>query len=273
MSRRNRSRKAIRSNYNRKINSNHLWGLVFGLVIVIFGIIVYFAFSSKESTEIDVVTLCPMNAELTEAHTIFMIDATDKVTERYTKRLKQHIAKIERSMKKYDKLTILVLSDSEDNYIEEKFSMCSPGRGKDIDPLVGSVKIAEAKWKKTFHLPLEKLLGELENLREAKKTPLINGIKQIMCRLDFDMEVRDRKLFLVSDMMHSTNEFSNYKVKTSKKLLESSFIKEHDFDFSGVDVEVELIKREKLKPYQTREFKTFWESFFEENGANSIRFY
>jgi hypothetical protein len=279
MSRKNRSHKTKRANYKNRGNhksktkSNFIWNVVFTSVLLIFGGIGYIAFSVKPSAEVDIHTFCPTDTTLTKSHTIFMVDATDKISQRYTKRLQKHIGITEREMKKYDRLTVLVLSDEEDNYVEEKFSMCSSGRGKEIDPLLGSPKIVERKWKKTFHMPLQKLLGELENLPEAKKTPLLDGISQVVSRLDFDSTVKHRKLFILSDMMHSTKEFSNYGTRTTKKLLESNFIQNFDFDFMGIDVEVELIKRTKLKKYQTRVFKNFWKSFFEEYGASSVRLY
>jgi hypothetical protein len=71
--------------------------------------------------------------------------------------------------------------------------------------------------------------------------------------------------------MHSTKEFSNYKSRCSTKLLKQEFIQRFDFDFTNIDIEIELIKREKLKRYQTREFKNFWKSFFEENNAQSVK--
>lgn len=272
MSRRNRMNKSRRINYKRKSRrlDNLFWIAGIFVLLSLVGFAGYSLMQANQEIEIDQTTLCPIDSHLINNHTIFMIDATDKLPKRYAVKAKKYISRIEREMNKFDRLTVVVLSDAEDNFVNEKFSMCSPGRGKDIDPMFGSKKLVEFKWKKTFHTPLKNLLNELSSLSEAKRTPLFEALSEVTSRLDFDDTVSNRKLFILSDMMHYTKEFSCYKGNCGTKMLNRAYIQDFDFDFSGIDIEIELIRREKLRRHQTQKFKTFWQKFFESYGAESV---
>ena len=262
------SRKKFKSNFKKKKGS-----IPKAPILMILGVLLFFVAagvalynSQKNKIEIDKNSFCPLEKEYINHQYTILIDATDKLPKLYSQKIKELIKDIELDMKKYDKLSIYILNDSEDNYLIEKFSMCNPGRGRDINPLIGSQKIAEYQWRKNFHKPLDKLLNDLESLSEAKRTPLLDGLEQLMTKFKLS-KVKNQTLYIVSDLMEYTKSFSMYMHGVSTAGFDSKYFDTYDIDFDNLELHVILVKRDKLKKFQTRKFKSFWKNFFKQKGT------
>ena len=266
-------KKKFKSNFKKKKES-----LPKAPILMIIGVFLFFTLagsalykSEKNKIEIDKSTFCPIEKEYINHQYTILIDATDRLPKFYSQKIKEITKDIEHSMQKYDKLSIYILNDDEDNYLIEKFSMCNPGRGRDINPLIGSQKIAEHQWKKNFHQPLAKLLDELENLHEAKKTPLLDSLEQLISKFKIS-KIENQTLYLVSDLMEYTKSFSMYMHGVSTDGFDSSYFDNYDVDFDNIEIHIILVKRDKLKKFQTREFKKFWKNFFKQKKANTVMY-
>jgi len=133
------------------------------------------------------------------------------------------------------------------------------------------MKKKKALWDKKFGKPLELALKRLEFLPEANSTPLLESIYTIATRFDFGKQVDDRKLVIISDLLHFTKNLSLYSAKVRfSKVIHSTYFEAIAPNLGGIDARVLHLRRPKNSTFQRMPHKNFWDEYFINQNAKSF---
>lgn len=220
------------------------------------------------------------------AHTIILIDTTDRLPEDYNKQLVQFVEKTREEIGVHEKITILHLKhappDDADTklILHEKLSICSPGTPEEMKDTSVARRKARNLYHGRFEVHLREFIEILTSLPEAPNTPLLAALKQITQRPDFGLEIPNRRLAIFSDFLQYTNEISHYCRNSwcieSPATLQS---KGEEFaDFTGIHVVLSYIYREPEEgaiahESQTKKHRRFWQDYFKLTNAASTAWF
>lgn len=269
MSRR-RSRRAQRA---RKKN---LGGYIL-IAVVAVALVAAFAvqsMKSKEAAQFDKITFCPKDG----AHSVtaIMIDQTDALSAIQQASLRNELQKVQDEIPTHGKLEIYAVGNTVSKTLAPVFSMCNPGRGKDINPLFGNPQRVERQWKEAFAKPIDDILSALLNAPDAKESPILESIQSITVTAFNNpaSERAERRLIVASDMIHYTPQLSLYHLPSDfASLRETDYIKKMHSDLRDVKVELLMFRRSNGAKVQNQEFIQFWDDFFKDQGASLERVY
>lgn len=265
---RRRSRRAQRA------QKKNLWGyiLIAAVVTVLIAAFIIQSIKSREVTQFDKTTFCLKDG----AHsiTVIMIDQTDALSPIQQASLRNQLQKVQNEVPKNGKLEVYAVGNTVTKALKPVFTMCNPGRGKDIDPLFGNKQRVEHQWKEAFDKPLEDILNSLLSAPSAKESPILESIQSIAIT-SFNnpgSEDAERRLVIASDMLHYTHQFSLYQPDQNFQIAkETDYFQNLHADLRDVKIEI-LLFRSATK-LQNQNFIQFWEAFFEDQGAFVERIY
>lgn len=209
---------------------------------------------------------CPTNRDLAE-NTIYLIDGTDQLPPAATGYLERDIARHAQEMPQFGKLTVLKLGGDADSLdLKVLFSACNRGRGDDFNPLTVNQKRQDTLRESEFVSPLSESIKALGSLEEGDRSPIIEALREIGRRQDME-GAYPKDLIIVSDMMHHTQDFSQY---TLGYTFESVAVKS-EFSIvsklTAVDVKVIYVLRRRLSGLQSQRHRDFWSDYLEGSGA------
>lgn len=243
--------------------------MLIGGVVVFGGLFAAYVFSGEDVTLGD--DMCPEGLAV-DAHTIILVDATDNIKTGDLNLLRQRVTGIGDELDMYAKFSMFELSgdDTGQPRLTEVFSLCNPGRSDQVDTRSNSKRRARYRFKERFQEPLETSLETLAGLQEGQSTPLLESLQRLTLRPDFDSDVANRELLIVSDLLHHTPEFSQYASNYSYDTLRDASTPAIVSDLRGVDVEVFYVRRDGLSGLQSVKHRSFWKDYFTSSGATMI---
>jgi hypothetical protein len=249
-----------------------------GLVIFAFiGALIVAAVTAKmmlQSGQVrtDPDTLCPTRS--TYAHTVVLIDKTDPLSEGQRRAFRSLIKEIREILEIREKLSIFVLDDTNYSAPAAAFALCNPGTGADANELTQNPRKIHRNYLARFGAPLDRVIDDLSLGEEARTSPIMEMIQSVSFVSDFDATFAPRRLFIVSDMMQNTPEYSHYrsggkrsKVLDFDRFRQSPRMAAVATNLDRVDVRIVYLIRPRTGALQTREHILFWEQFFAEAGA------
>jgi hypothetical protein len=248
-----------------KENKNKVGYIIIGICTIVIGALTISAAALKEGV-CDPDTLCLGNVS---AHTIVVLDQTDVLNINHQRFILNYINKEKDKLGKHEKFSIFSLT--ENTYInpEPIFSKCNPGNGKDANQLYQNPKKIKKKFEGLFSKPLKDNLSNAMDGMTSSRSPLFEIIRELSYRDDFSEVVNKRTLIIISDMMHHTKEYSQYKNDQNyQKFSDSSYAEEVAVDLNSVEVRIVYLLREKLENLQGSQHLSFWEGYFKNTGAD-----
>jgi len=212
-------------------------------------------------------TFCP-DGEL-NAHTIVLIDVSDSFTETQKKAIHNFVKGIRGRLKRYEKLSIFTLIN--DNYIASipKFSKCNPGSGKEANELYQNPKKIQTKFDDFFKSPLTDILSNIVKGAGAERSPILEMIHDLSLREDFSFNIKERKLFLVSDMLQHMKQYSHYRRNSMDygEFKKTKYSQGVTANLTNVSARILYIWRPELGALQNNRHILFWENYFRDMGA------
>lgn len=218
---------------------------------------------------IDSATLCP--ADGPRGHYVVLVDRTDPMTFVQRKAFKTVFDElVQKRLPEGYLLTVFSLDENFEESADPLVELCNPGTGDDKSEFTANVRKIKRQYQERFIAPLHAQVDEMLPDKPAKSSPIlemiqlasINGFRRH--RVD-----GERRLIIVSDMMHNTPQFTMYR-------------RDVDFDaFSGSStgrrllaelhgVRIELHYLMNAPQFQTRRHIGFWERYFDNAGARLV---
>lgn len=224
----------------------------------------------KPTGEIDPFN-CPAD-RLAPAHTVLIIDATDRLEPNQAARLVDTAEAAARALPRHGRFTILLVQPDSPWEPEQVISLCSPGRGSEADPLTETGALYERAWREQFLAPLQTAAGRLTSIPASEESPILQSLASVASRRDFAAEATGRRLIYVGDgLQHTAGGYSHYRSGDPTQAYRASQLaSELDPEFSGAVIEVEYLRRPVAAGVQGANHKAFWRWWFAEHGASDV---
>jgi len=238
-----------------------------GLIFFSLGILSIYL--SRERVDSD--TLCLLNEPIT-GHTAILIDRTDPLNSKQTRWLKKEIIRIKVDLKTNEKLSIFLITNASDSFLRPIFSLCSPGSGKDANPLYENPKRIRKKFEAKFGKPLETALDPLTKGTSYQESAIFETIKNLTDESDFSQKINNRKIIIVSDMLQNVAAFSHYKNKTFRDLVGTEYYQKIKPNLNSVSMKIYYMANNypNARMLQGPKHIKFWKTFFKSAGADQI---
>ncbi|MEQ1617792.1 MAG: hypothetical protein ABL883_05560 [Terricaulis sp.] len=243
--------------------------LIFAVMCVLAGLAAAAYLARPPPT--DATTLCRTDAELA-AHTIVLVDATDKLEPRHRRKLRAVLDQERARLAQYDRLTIMRLNVRRPQEPVVLFSKCLPRPPEQINPLFENARRAKARWDESFADALDRALRSAQSGAGARASPILAGLRAAAADPDFGAELPRRRLVLVSDLLeHDPEGFSLY-VSGADYLAWRAAAPFGPPDLSGVAVRVVPLDRPEHAERQAFVLERFWPDYFDHSGAERADF-
>lgn len=217
---------------------------------------------------IDSNTWCPKEGAYSV--TVVLIDRTDAISSLQRADIETQIRDIVVDVPRFGALELYSVGPVEIEPLRPEFKMCNPGRGTEIDPLIGAPELVERRWRTGFEAPLSRVLDELLESGEAATSPIMESIQSLGVTA-FSGKPREdipKQLIVVSDMLQHTSGFSQYREATPFSSLRiTPYYRTVRARLDGVNVELLYLRRDTAKNVQTKGHIEFWQEYFADQGA------
>lgn len=185
-------------------------GLLFFVALVIGGVFAARIMLTGSKPKLDA-DYCPKSGP-TQVIAI-LIDRTDLLNPSQQERIRQELDVIREGVPVGGAIDVYSIGPTDEELLTPEFRLCNPGRGKDVNALVGLPKFAEKRWRETFAKPLQKLFDEMVNGGESANSPIMESIQSVALTAFGGSKRKEaaKKLVIVSDMLQHTDSMSFYR--------------------------------------------------------------
>lgn len=245
---------------------------IFNLLVVVgvLGAISYAALVLQPA-EYDPETLCLVGE--TPPHTIVMIDRTEvRYSPDQARRINEVILDARQSLDIGERLSLFELNHRGEVRNTNRFSVCNPGRGDQINPLYRNPNRVQMRYEALFDRPLDRALDGLLDLIVSPVTPLAESLAELGTREDFDRTIPRRRIVIISDMLQNTQLFSVYgyarpdlagRLPDPRDIV-SELEGRYGRSLAGVEVEILFVAQDHdgWTPQQRAAIRAHWEEIF-----------
>lgn len=217
----------------------------------------------------DAETLCRTDAPIA-AHTIVLVDATDRLEARHRRKLNAVLAQERARLSQYDRLTIMRINVRRPQEPSILFSKCLPRPPEQTNPLFENARVTQQRWDEDFAQALERALRSAGSSGPARASPIVAGVRAVAADPDFGPEISRRRLVLMSDLLeHDPQGFSLY-VSEADYAAWRAGAPQGPPDLSRVDLRVVPIDRPDNAAQQNAALDRFWPAFFDAADVQSV---
>lgn len=228
-----------------------------------------YAIVKVQPPEYDEMTLC-IDGD-TPAHTAIILDKTDEYSPEQAELIAALVRRESDRLDVGERFTLFELDARGEIDPRGRFSLCNPGRGSQVNPLFRNPEKIEARYNELFEGPLEAVVADLVEPKEAPASPILEAIARLALTENFGRDVEERHLIVVSDMLQNSTIFSAYSSAPLPPAEEIAEAVEDRFgsDLRGVELEVRLIPREGRMDQQRGPLRELWEEVLDELGVDA----
>jgi hypothetical protein len=214
--------------------------------------------------DLDAATLCPINRPL-EGHTVVIVDRTDRWTPAMGAALIQLVENAQRDTDRYEKFSIVSL-DAEQS-VHPLFSVCNPGEPTFWSDLYRGRRYTTRDFEQRFVGAADRVVEQVSEPSEARTSPIVEYVHRWLGSDDFNANVRQRRLILVSDMRQNSALYSIYTARDGEGLGD---ILQRQFGeaVEGVAFDVYFVAHGRDHNVTEDEVRTAWDNAFSRIGAN-----
>lgn len=250
---------------------------LFNLLIIVgvLGAISYAAFVLKPA-EYDSQTLCL--ADSVPPHRVVVIDKTDLYSPAQANMIGNLILQERDALDVGERLSLYELNQTGQLRNTNRFSLCNPGAGAQVNPLYRNPTRIQARYEALFADPLDRALADLVEPKDAPSSPIIEALARLGQDPSFDRNVPARRIVLVSDMLQNSETFSVYgrnRVDLARRLPPSASVaatirETYGDTLRGVTLEIRLIPRDGWERDQHTELRAYWDAVFSQLGIYAV---
>jgi len=261
------SRAKARARQN-EIRNYAFAAFLFAVVLAAIGGWIYWKNTTK-TTSYDPLTMCPTTGA--RGHIVLLIDTTDPFTFTQKETFVSLIREIvERRTPEGYLLSIFMLGEDYKENAKPVVELCNPGTGLDKSVWTDDVKGLRRAYEEQFVAPMTKQAEGLSSTASAKASPIFEMV-QLAGINAFERHAipGERRLVVVSDMLHNTPEFSMYTDQPDyTRFASSDYGKKAQAALEGVKVELHYLMN--TPRLQNRANSVFWELYFDKAGARLV---
>lgn len=217
----------------------------------------------------DAETLCRTDQGV-EAHTIVLVDSTDRLEPRHRRKLRAVLAQERARLSQYDRLTVMRLNTRRPQEPAILFSKCLPQPPESANPLFQSARVTQERWDADFAEALDRALRSAQSGQTQRSSPILAGIRAVAADPDFGAEIPQRRLVLVSDLLeHDPEGFSHY-------VSDANYASWRDGSPTGppdlalVDMRIVPLDRPEHAARQAFAMEHFWPAFFDAAHVQTV---
>lgn len=203
-----------------------------------------------------------------------LIDRTDLLNPSQQQRIRQELEVIREGVPVGGAIDVYSIGLTDEELLTPEFRLCNPGRGEDVNALVGLPKFAEKRWRETFAEPLQKLFDEMVNGGESANSPIMESIQSVALTAFSGSKRKEaaKKLVIVSDMLQHTDSMSFYrKVPVFENFRKTEYYRKVRADLTGVRCEILYVRRETKRHIQGAAHINFWQLYFADQNGEITR--
>jgi len=208
-------------------------------------------------------TLCPTNLPLT-GHTLVIVDRTDRWNPTVGETLAELIESAQRETGRYEKFSIVALDSSMTT--RPIFSVCNPGEPTFWSDLYRGRRYTSRDFEERFVGAAERIVAEVREPAEASTSPIVEYVHRWLGSDDFNGDVRNRRMILVSDMRQNSALYSMY--STPEDRLGDVVERQFGPSAEGVAFDVYFVAHGRDHNVTEDEVRTAWDQAFGRIGAD-----
>lgn len=258
----------------RRGRSNSSAGVI--LIVLVCAVFVLlggtYVYKRQNHVAIHPETYCPVAGP--KGVTVLLIDRTDSFNAIQRAALSAEFQSLIASLKKYERLDLYTISPDNPVVLQPEFSLCNPGQGSDLNPLIANPERAMRRWSEAFDKPLDHTLDAALEQTTASRSPILESIQSISITAYRDRLIlgKPKRLIVVSDMLQHSDALSHYGQGANfTSFAASDRYRQVQTDLSGVDIEVLYIHRPTSRSRQGQSHVEFWQRFFHDQGGRLLR--
>lgn len=223
----------------------------------------------------DAITLCPIGVPL-PGHTAVILDKTDVYTADQSRLIENVITRTRNRLEVGERFSIFELDAAGEFDPRGELSLCNPGRGDQVNPLFRNPQQIEARYRALFDEPLQAILADLVEPKEAPKSPILEAIARLAQTEAFGAGVDNREIVIVSDMLQNSDLFTAYGGRGAlpdsvppADVLSGQVARRFGTALDGVALEIRLIPRPGFGDLQRGALKEYWDDVFADLGVTA----
>ena len=214
-------------------------------------------------------TLCRTDAPLA-AHTIVLVDATDRLEPRHRRKLRAVLAQERARLSQYDRLTIMRINVRRPQEPAILFSKCLPRPPEQTNPLFENARMTQARWDEDFAGALDTALRSASSSGPARASPIVAALRAVAADPDYESSIPRRRLVLVSDLLaHDPQGFSLY-VSGANYAAWRAQTPNGPPNFGRVALRIVPIDRPDQAERQSAALDNFWTAFFDAADVQTV---
>jgi len=244
--------------------------LLAGVLLALFGIVVLIApagsawWLQSKHVEIDEATLCPKDGP--RAVYVLLFDQTDPITEQQGEQIKQYVNRLSDSAITGQRFDLYTVDGDTQRLLMPVLQICSPGNGKNANPIYENPEMIERIFKTRFKDVLQRTVDQLLEASSKPYSPIIESMKAAAIESfgPFQQTKIPLGLTVILDMVQNTPLNNHFRALPNfKELGRSSSWRSLQPDLRAANVEILYLLRPTAVrgavPIQNRGHQSFWE--------------
>lgn len=219
-------------------------------------------------SEVPTDLLCPASRG-PSAHVILLVDKTDPLTFTQGKAFNQILEDFTKGKyaREGELLSVFVLGEDFRDTADPIFEKCNPGDGSSRSKVTENPELWRRKYQNEYVKPLMDLEQQMRALESSKWSPILEMLQVVALRFaKYDVQGR-RSLFVVSDMLHNTPDYSLYRDPIDYSVLKGKpFFARKRSKLDAVGTNIFFLMNS--PPLQTRKLSKFWEDYVKDMGGS-----
>jgi len=247
----------------RRGKKKTLWGVILIIFCAIFiaGVFMARIYLGRHLVEVDPETNCPLAGS--PYYVAIVFDKTDSYNDIQKQYLKRYFNKFKETLPVHAQISIFVIDDEKKEIIKPNFIICNPESGNEANDLYENPKLIKKRWEEKYEKPLDHEIEGFLSPHTAQESPIFE-IFQIVALSGFPQDISDKpkKLIMISDMLHQTDEWSHYRGDIDFNVLKKTpYYQKVRTDLQGAEVEILYVRRDNAEQLQTKRHALFWADY------------
>jgi len=250
----------------RNLSKKDKQGLVLiaiSMLILLVLIISLLVVSTSKDRQYDKVTLCNEHINR-ESNNIFIFDISDPLSVHQKEFLINRFKAIIDASNINDKFSLFTLDNESKGISSPISSVCMPKRPENTNLLTENSDFIKENFQNKFYLPMEKSLSLASIDNTMSSSPIFEAISDIKSLGYLDKNAQINNIYLISDMLQNTNQYSVY---SSKEKAISSL---PNISMPNTQFIVYWLDRTSNRKYQTARLAKEWAKYFDSIASLSL---
>ena len=238
-----------------------------GLFVLVISYGVSLLFSRVER---DPTTLCRLDNRFLR-ETAILLDETDGYSRGQAASIARYLENMLANSLVDEKFTFYSLGPSVNSFFQD-FYACNPGSELDQSDLSPEQRIQYREWDADFLARLTVYVDALIDRSAADNSPIMEMIQYVANQNPYADDETEKRLILVSNLIHNTAEFSHYRDTSNFGAVSGDQnLSRLLAPLSDVDVEILFVQRPQLLAIQNRShIESFWRPYVNASGGRIV---